>query len=173
MQMIFYIFPIIITSLASCIIFSISPLTLGLWIIIITLSISIFFSYFILSWFALILFLIYVGGLLVIFSYFVAIQPNQQLGFIKIITISITSLIYFSMLRKKFFIIDYKINNLFLDPSIIITNHYYIIILFLVIVLFLALIAVVKITFSSKSPLRPFLYVFSNTKIPPINKKLK
>jgi NADH-ubiquinone oxidoreductase chain 6 len=54
------------------------PLSLGLWILILSISISVLIRTSFSRWFGFIIFLIYIGGILVIFAYFVAIQPNQQ-----------------------------------------------------------------------------------------------
>ena len=56
-----------------------SPLLLGIWILSTALTISAFIGLTTLSWVGFLVFLIYVGGILVIFAYFTAIQPNQFL----------------------------------------------------------------------------------------------
>merc|ERR1711893_494660 len=52
------------------------PLRLGLVIILLTLMICCLRALLISSWYGYILFLIYVGGLLVIFAYVAALSPN-------------------------------------------------------------------------------------------------
>ena len=153
------IFSLLFLSLISAsisIIFSISPLSLGVWIIIIALLFTISLRLLCSSWFTFLIFLIYVGGLLVIFSYFVAIQPNQLLGIFKIFLISIISLSYLSLISSYIFNFP---TSIFLQPQSITLNLLFpnsSIILLLAGTLFLVLIAVVKISYSAKAPLRPF-----------------
>nr|QLY89865.1 NADH dehydrogenase subunit 6 [Viviparus viviparus] len=52
------------------------PLSLGFVIIVFTLLMCLLISVFVSSWYAYILFLIYVGGLLVMFAYVAALIPN-------------------------------------------------------------------------------------------------
>ena len=56
------------------------PLSLGLAIIISTILICILTGMFLSSWYGFILFLIYVGGLLVIFAYVATLSPNTLFG---------------------------------------------------------------------------------------------
>jgi len=69
---------ILVLSLGLSIVLAFTPLALGLWVLILSISISLLTSLIYSSWFGFILFLIYIGGMLVIFAYFVRIQPNQQ-----------------------------------------------------------------------------------------------
>ena len=55
-----------------------SVLSLGGVLICVSLLITVFVSYLVGSWFAFILFLVYVTGLLVLFSYMVAMSPNTR-----------------------------------------------------------------------------------------------
>lgn len=154
--MLYNIISIIIVSIFLVLVLSSTPLNIGLWIIFSTLIISISITISIQSWFPIILFLIYVGGLLVIFAYFVSIQPNQQLIIIKIITIIIltfsifipTSLNYSSSPTPE------SINKQTILELLSIYNIQTLI--FLALILFLALVAVVKITKIYIGPLRPF-----------------
>lgn len=141
-----------------------TPINIGLWIILSTLVISTTISIFISSWWALILFLIYIGGLLVIFAYFVSIQPNQQIKIIKIILILIITTLLFIPLTSSYSI-PITHEHTFISSIIEILDPANIqILLLLATVLFLALIAVVKITNIYIGPLRPFKYVFTFTK---------
>jgi len=152
----------------TALIFVISPLSLGVWILISCIILSIFLSITLSRWYRILLFLIYIGGLLVIFSYFVALQPNQQLGFIKLIAIFRISFIYIKITLWAF-----KINtvgfNLISPPARreILTPFNISIVALLGLFLFFALIVVVKITYITKQPLRPFNYVFTYTKRTP------
>lgn len=148
------------------IVFIISPLSLGLWILLISLSLSLTISIKISAWYRILLILIYVGGLLVIFSYFVAIQPNQQLGFLKLILIFLITFLYFILLLISLNTVSFIDINISFFNSSILNPYNIIIILILGIFLFFALIVVVKITYLSKLPLRPFIYVFTHSKIP-------
>lgn len=139
-----------------------APLTLGLWIIIlsVSMSVSIFSSR--LSWFRFILFLIYIGGILIIFSYFSALSPNQHLTLIIpsllfLLTLTIISLIFLPSLTLSSSLSP----DLFSPACIfyIFINKNIRTITFLAIILFLALVVVTKVSLQFKGPLRPFQYV--------------
>jgi len=153
----------IITCLFLSLIFSLvlatSPLLLGLWILLISLSFTSLLRLVSASWLAIFLFLIYVGGLLVIFSYFVALVPNQILernNILLILLITFTALIF--ILIKTPILFPIEITTL---PQTPIAALYYPtnipILTFLAITLFFALVAVVKICAKSNAPLRPFI----------------
>lgn len=133
-----------------------TPISLGFWILLISLFISITYGSYTLSWFGFIIFLIYIGGILVIFSYFAAIQPNQDIGVFN-------SMFYFLLFYQFipvncccFFLDNFKVNYWWIRS---IFNYFNIPILeFLGLVLFLALISVVKISINRVAPLRPFKY---------------
>lgn len=151
----------LIISFSLSIILTPSPLLLGVWILITALLISIFLATITYSWVGFLIFLIYVGGILVIFAYFTAIQPNQ---FIQANSLLVTLALTFSL----FFIIIFPltpslVSNLNLAPSYSILSLYASpnipVLIFLGIILFLALVAVVKVSKSLLGPLRPFNYV--------------
>lgn len=144
----------LVLSLGLSIIISLSPLALGLWILILSLSVSIIIRCLFSSWFGFILFLIYIGGMLVIFAYFVRIQPNQQFGlkrsfiFRFLVFINLCSNNYI-ILIDLFSDINWWINSLFNINNLRV-------VLLLGFVLFLALVMVVKITALIMAPLRPY-----------------
>lgn len=136
-----------------------TPLSLGLYILLLALSIAGFIRLSLHSWVRFLLFLIYIGGLLVIFAYFAAIQPNQPIEMAKII----------STLAAAILIIDFPIDHINLTPitlnqqtpslDIIYSTLNIPVLILLALVLFLALVAVVKISQNFQGPLRPFIYV--------------
>lgn len=150
------ILTIILTSFISLLLCS-SPLAIGLTILSIALLIAILYSLTCSSWFGLLIFLIYIGGILVIFSYFVALIPNQPL-----ISISNLNIIRISI------IITLILTNLFNTPPIIISIHSNFteviyqpqntsILILLALILLLIIVITVKITHRSRGPLRAFM----------------
>jgi len=142
-----------------------NPLTLGIWIFITALMLSIFINLLTPRWVPILLFLIYIGGIIVIFSYFIAIEPNQNLNIIKLIIILTISILYFLITIPNHLIIHTPFHST-LNSSFLLINHNIFILILLTILLFLALIVVVKISWTKKTPLRPFNYVIPLTKIP-------
>lgn len=140
---------------------ALTPLTLGLWVLLFAFLISLTTANLISSWFGLIIFLIYIGGLLVIFAYFSAVTPNQQLD----LNPSLILFIIFSLFLTVNADLFYRTNlfNTFstsaLAPPIttILINHNIPLLLILGVVLFLALVAVVKVSRLTAGPLRPFI----------------
>jgi NADH-ubiquinone oxidoreductase chain 6 len=133
-----------------------NPLSIGLAILLIALIISAIFALSITSWLSFLIFLIYVGGILVLFSYFVAITPNQTLPAIYTSIILIASIIPIYLVTKKlslappiFLLSNHKINILYINS----TTWTLII---LATLLLITIIIVVKITINFKGPLRPF-----------------
>lgn len=147
----------ILTSLVITLFLAASPLFLGLWVIFIALSIALFLAISIASWLGIIIFLIYVGGLLVIFAYFVALTPNLLIEgktiililFITYIIVSTSLLIIKLNLNKPF-------NQLPQEPFTLLLTENLPATIILAIVLFFALVAVVKLCSAYTSPLRPF-----------------
>jgi len=155
--MFIFFFTIITLSLGITIVITDSLIILGMWIIILCVSISVICGSIFYRWFSFIIFLIYIGGILVIFAYFVAIQPNQYFD------ISRPSY-WFFLTTMNLPINSYLItSDLFFNYSWWISCIFYInnisIIVILGFVLFLALISVVKVTLINIAPLRPFKYV--------------
>lgn len=150
------IFLLIISSLAFNIFLIINPLSIGATILLIALSVAILFSFTISSWIAFLIFLIYISGILVIFSYFVSTTPNQTINIMSIIiTIALT---FFSICILS---IQFNIKTLIIHKYSIQSNIFYIklnrpTLLFLALILLITIIIVVKLTFNSKGPLRPF-----------------
>jgi len=147
---------LLIRSLALNIFTIIRPLSIGVSILLIALLVAIIFSYSISSWVAFLIFLIYIGGILVIFSYFISLVPNQTINFISsLLLISSTLFILYLISRylsiKIYIPLQYKsqISIFYLkfnSPTLIL----------LAIILFITIIIVVKITINTKGPLRPF-----------------
>jgi hypothetical protein len=143
-----------------------SPLTIGLWILLIALCSSWFIGTIFSSWFAIIIFLIYVGGILVIFAYFTALTPNQPIDMLVISSALLVS--WFLIITP--IIISYHFISPNLTTSIISfsiltsTSILYspinsLLLLTMATILFLILVAVVKIANITNGPLRPFSYV--------------
>ena len=153
--MFIFFFTIITLSLGVSIISARSPIVLGFWILILSILASVLCSSIFFRWFGFIIFLIYIGGMLVMFSYFVAIQPNQR---INIITPSFYFFLAFSNLPINICpaVIDlFNLNNWWITSMFYVSNISILVILGFI--LFLALVSVVKITIINVAPLRPFL----------------
>lgn len=125
-------------------------------------------------WFSYILFLIFLGGLLVLFIYVTSLASNEIFNFSNKITFlylfMITASIFFVtfFIDKAFFINNFinldreriTIIKTFIKENSLILNKLYnfpinLITILLIIYLFLTLIAVVKITNIFEGPLRP------------------
>ena len=138
-----------------------TPITLGIWIFLLALITASLIGFLTSSWFGLILFIIYIGGILVIFSYFVATAPNQKfrllLPLCLFFTIFCFSFLFFSINLHLAFssaaLFEQLTSNsfafLYLPKNIAI-------LIFLASLLLLALIFVVKVARRNGGPLRPF-----------------
>lgn len=134
-----------------------SPLAIGLTILSIALLIAIMYSLTCSSWFGLLIFLIYIGGILVIFSYFVALIPNQPLISISNINILTISLITTLLLTKLFEISPLIISIHSNFTEVIYQPQNISILIFLALILLLIIVITVKITHRSRGPLRAFI----------------
>lgn len=159
-------FLLILTTTTLSIIFSTilipSPVALGVTILTAAFTICVLTSIISFSWVGIIIFLIYIGGILVIFAYFAAIQPNQQLTkFTPLPLLLSPPVILFLFSLTKHHTPFSSIRTQFLSPTITSLYFWYNIpiLLFLGLILFLALVCVVKVSKSSLGPLRPFNYV--------------
>jgi NADH-ubiquinone oxidoreductase chain 6 len=150
---------IIIVSTLATLFFSLpltkNPLSLLLLIIIISLTLAAIFSVALSSWYAFLIFLIYVSGMLVIFAYFAATTPNQPISvkssILNIIFISIPVFSY-ALPRKTFPII--KVSDLQLTSIYEYQNRF--VLLAITVILLLTIIIIVKLTKHSKGPIRTF-----------------
>lgn len=145
-------------SLSFSIILSSSPLTIGLWVLLLALSLAAVVTSTISPWFGLTIFLIYVGGILVIFAYFAALTPNQPHEMLKILltllfTITLITLpsLLLGNLSQSF--ASYCLSKPELTIIAPWTSSVFIIV---VIILFFILVSVVKVADIFKGPLRPF-----------------
>nr|ALO76669.1 NADH deshydrogenase subunit 6 [Copelatus sp. COP02] len=150
------------------------PMSMGLILMIQTVTISLMTGmFFLFIWFSYIYFLIMVGGMLILFIYMTSLASNEMLTFQKNIMILIMISILFSM--TIYYMIDYMmINSLFKTSNLIemynnmmlyknenlktlnmiYNNPNMMITTMLINYLFLTLIAVVKITNLNYGPLR-------------------
>nr|YP_009186440.1 NADH dehydrogenase subunit 6 [Babylonia lutosa]AHH30670.1 NADH dehydrogenase subunit 6 [Babylonia lutosa]AII23641.1 NADH dehydrogenase subunit 6 [Babylonia areolata] len=144
----------------------IQPLSLGLVIILSTLSMCLISAITLSSWYGYILFLIYVGGLLVMFAYVAALSPNVLFG-------SSSPLIFFLVLLFPLMIFFYvcplvdlssitylnffnEFKFLKMHGIEMVSPHMISILIGLAIILLINLIVVVKICYYQHASLRPF-----------------
>jgi NADH-ubiquinone oxidoreductase chain 6 len=154
------------------------PLTLGLILIIQTILISLFTGiYTLIFWFSYSLFLIFIGGILILFIYITSLASNETFKFTtNIKTLSFNLIFYTILFLIIFYLFDFK-NSIFnnyvinndnlsllnwqtsINKNSFLLNKIYnfpinLITILLVNYLFLTLIATVKITNIFKGPLR-------------------
>nr|SSD62323.1 NADH dehydrogenase subunit 6 [Parides photinus] len=129
-------------------------------------------------WFSYILFLVFMGGLLVLFIYVSSIASNELFNFnffmknyiiLFFMFIVIISFLFMYNLNWMNFNFNYDMNNLFnmfiffnnenkINISKLYNNQIFYLMIIMIIYLFVALIAVVKITNIFYGPLRSFNY---------------
>lgn len=138
---------------------STTPIILGINILSMALLLSVTLASSIRSWYAFLIFLIYIGGILVIFAYFLALSPNQQIpttsNVIYIILTLLTLVIVAIVTDTKVFIAQ----ETFQDRIYLYSVGTAPILILLAVILLLTIIIVVKLTNRSSGPLRPFSYV--------------
>nr|AWB98378.1 NADH dehydrogenase subunit 6 [Anopheles aff. arthuri B PGF-2018]AWB98404.1 NADH dehydrogenase subunit 6 [Anopheles aff. arthuri B PGF-2018]AWB98417.1 NADH dehydrogenase subunit 6 [Anopheles aff. arthuri B PGF-2018] len=150
------------------------PLSMGLMLLIQTFLTCLITSIYVKTfWFSYVLFLIFLGGMLILFIYVTSLSSNEM--FSMSFSLSMISLIIFSIFTILFFIIDKSLieqfitnmemeklsnmNNL-INENILSLNKMYnfptnLITLLLINYLFLTLLVTVKITKKFYGPLRP------------------
>lgn len=145
----------ILTAITTNIVLATSPISIGLIILIIALLLATFYATTLSSWVALLIFLLYVGGMLVIFSYFVALSPNQQLFGNTYITILVSLTIIVILIFTNTIT---PINKIFHPITLTLYLHNNAaMLLILASLLLFAIIIVVKVSIQSKGPLRSFI----------------
>nr|ADO60574.1 NADH dehydrogenase subunit 6 [Elateroides dermestoides] len=141
-------------------IFLTHPLSMGLMLILQTLTISlisgnIMYNY----WFSYIIFLIMVGGMLILFIYMTSIASNEKftwkitpIFFIPIIVVSVLMSYNFNILKTNNTLMTH-----FQEPNMFMKLMNYpmnLILFFMIIYLFITLIAMVNISNFNQGPLR-------------------
>nr|AXS66568.1 NADH dehydrogenase subunit 6 [Tenebrionoidea sp. 9 KM-2017] len=141
------------------------PLSMGLILLIQTLTISLITGNLSLNfWFSYIIFLVLIGGMLVLFIYMTSVASNEKFEWnLKIIPMMMSSLVlmltvnlYYTNIKS----INMMTKNFKINEQINISMIKYInfpssmILIFMIIYLLITLIAVVKITDISNGPLR-------------------
>lgn len=137
-----------------------SPVLLGIVTFTLAATISIIISTLTSSWFGLILFIIYISGILVIFAYFITISPNQQIStkviILRLFNRFILNFLFMSPLLKFSLILRFFNSSYTHTLSFLYFPSSFISLTFLASLLLLTLIFVVKITARSHGTLRPF-----------------
>nr|YP_010533721.1 NADH dehydrogenase subunit 6 [Sabethes bipartipes]UXX46872.1 NADH dehydrogenase subunit 6 [Sabethes bipartipes] len=149
------------------------PLAMGLTLLIQTCLISLILGIFTQTfWFSYILFLIFLGGMLILFIYVTSLSSNEMFSFSMKLSILFWTFIIFSfflfLIMDKLFIENFSlnlemsslINFNFMNENLISLNKMYnfptnLITIVLINYLFLTLLMTVKITKKNYGPLRP------------------
>nr|YP_010372468.1 NADH dehydrogenase subunit 6 [Parantica swinhoei]UPA56422.1 NADH dehydrogenase subunit 6 [Parantica swinhoei] len=166
-------FSLIIIYFSMIMLFINHPLSMGLLILIQTLLLCIISGMIINTyWFSYILFLIFLGGLLVLFIYVSSIASNEMFKFINFnifififIFIMFSSIMYNLNLKWLIFFFNDEMMNFFsnfmffnnenkINLSKLYNNNTFYLMLMMIIYLYITLIAVVKITNIFFGPLR-------------------
>lgn len=136
-----------------------NPLSIGIIVLLIALTTTFIISLIMSSWICFLVFLIYIRGMLVLFSYFVAITPNIPMPSL---TINMTLLTLIPIILATLLLYPSTL-PLGTQPELYIPFLYSMnstpILVLLALVLLLTIIIVVKLISIKKGPLRPFNYV--------------
>nr|FAA04180.1 TPA: NADH dehydrogenase subunit 6 [Bdellodrilus illuminatus] len=152
---------IMVTSILTASMFSIimtsTPMTLGLNILISSIFMSFYIYMFLSMWYAFLLILIYIGGMLMMFAYMVSLTPNIYLMMeshtmtILTTTMMMVPLMYTSYLMVPMNSYSNCSSNLYC-PSMFCSF------MMMILILLIVLVMVSKMVLTSKGPLRPFMY---------------
>nr|YP_010586938.1 NADH dehydrogenase subunit 6 [Asychis amphiglyptus]UZZ45806.1 NADH dehydrogenase subunit 6 [Asychis amphiglyptus] len=135
-----------------------TPLMLGIWVLIMAFMVASIVCLPLTSWLSFIIFLIYIGGLLVMFAYFIAIDPNKKLNFMAPIILPMIIMASIYALASKMSLsptLMFSSTNAPAFASLYMMNNIPILIL-LTLILLLAMVVVVNIANPTEGPLRPF-----------------
>lgn len=135
-----------------------NPIKITLMIVLIALITATIFCIELSSWYSFLLFLIYVGGILVIFAYFTATSPNQyndgnKKTFLIIPILFITLISRILIINKSIVSINTQSDQLI----IIFTNPNIYTLIIITLILLITIVIVVKLSSRSKGPLRAFM----------------
>nr|YP_010454169.1 NADH dehydrogenase subunit 6 [Sepiola affinis]QXJ42198.1 NADH dehydrogenase subunit 6 [Sepiola affinis] len=156
-------------SLSSVAMMVIQPLSLGFMLMNMVFIVSILVSMIIFSWYGYLLFLVYVGGMLVMFMYVISLIPNfiflsgKVMFYFFSIFISFMVMNFFMMKEvievsnKSIFMFNYDNMSLGGGGIIMMYNNFFCYLLLGFILLFV-LISVVKICYYCDGPLRVFKF---------------
>jgi NADH-ubiquinone oxidoreductase chain 6 len=167
----------IILRLALCRVFLfpliIQPLRLGLAIILSTIFLCILVAIYLSSWYGYILFLIYVGGLLVMFAYVAALSPNTLFARPGPFLLLLRTQVVVPVILFNSIFLDINDLSFFVGQRELITNTkilgvelvsptFISVLLGLGIILFINLVVVVKICYYQHGTLRPHKAVYAD-----------
>lgn len=145
---------IIVMRIISIIILSTNPIILMGLVLSLSVGIVIFISWVSSRWFGIIVVIIYIGGMLVIFSYFVSLRPNQPFYVLPILGLGVWSLVVLIFTRKPGIVSGVgagsavsvrRIFHIYSDLTILIL---------LIVILFVAIVIVTKIVYRNWGALR-------------------
>lgn len=108
------------------------------------------------SWMGIIIFLVYIGGLMVMFAYFLAICPNQLVEFKKFTIRGAALVVVLGLLFFKVQVTVPQWRREGVSIAVLFAQEGVPLLLLLARVLFLTLVVVVKIVDLRRGPLRPF-----------------
>nr|YP_009245126.1 NADH dehydrogenase subunit 6 [Amynthas jiriensis]AMR74064.1 NADH dehydrogenase subunit 6 [Amynthas jiriensis] len=157
--MILMMYLILMTTSTMMLYLSTTPIMLGINILIMALLLSMALASSMSSWYAFLVFLIYVGGMLVMFAYFLALAPNQQMP---TKSNAVYLLMTLTILPGVAVITDTKMfisKETYQDNTYLYSTSTAPILILLALILLLTMVIVVKLTNRSGGPLRPFNYV--------------
>nr|BDQ44283.1 NADH dehydrogenase subunit 6 [Amynthas robustus] len=147
---------ILMTTSTMMLYLSTTPIMLGINILAMALLLSATLAASMSSWYAFLVFLIYVGGMLVMFAYFLALSPNQQMpttSNIIYIVVTLITLTTVTIITETKMSIPQEMHQ---DNMYLYSLNTSPVIIMLALILLLTVVIVVKLTSRSKGPLRPF-----------------
>nr|BDQ43932.1 NADH dehydrogenase subunit 6 [Metaphire megascolidioides] len=154
--MILMMYLILMTTSTMMLYLSTTPIMLGINILTMALLLSATLATYMSSWYAFLVFLIYVGGMLVMFAYFLALSPNQQMP-------TTSNMIYMLVTLTTLTIVAITTKTKISIPQEMYQDNTYLYsmstapaLILLALILLLTMVIVVKLTSRSKGPLRPF-----------------
>nr|BDQ43789.1 NADH dehydrogenase subunit 6 [Amynthas sp. CS029] len=154
--MILMMYLILMTTSTMMLYLSTTPIMLGINILAMALLLSATLATSMSSWYAFLVFLIYVGGMLVMFAYFLALTPNQQMPTTSNILYMLVTPI---TLTTVAIITETKVSipqEFYQDNMYLYSTNTAPLLIVLALILLLTMVIVVKLTNRSSGPLRPF-----------------
>nr|BDQ44400.1 NADH dehydrogenase subunit 6 [Amynthas habereri] len=154
--MILMMYLILMTTSTMMLYLSTTPIMLGINILTMALLLSATLATSMSSWYAFLVFLIYIGGMLVMFAYFLALSPNQQMPTTSNMVYMVVTLATLTIVAITTQTKIYMPQEMYQDNMYLYSINTSPILILLALILLLTMVIVVKLTSRSKGPLRPF-----------------